>query len=92
MNQTHLKYHSQIPRKCIYYNSVKLLLALSIRYVQQTISKNVDKMVAAYQFALVDTLPYSFISIYPFGSIFHIFYQTLTQVGIWPLADNQNGR
>ena len=30
MNQTHLKYHSQIPRKGIYYNSVKLLLASSI--------------------------------------------------------------
>ena len=30
MNQTHLKYHSQISRKGIYYNSVKLHLALSI--------------------------------------------------------------
>ena len=30
MNQTHLKYHSPIPRKGIYNNSVKLLLVLSI--------------------------------------------------------------
>ena len=28
MNQTHLKYHLQIPRKGINYNSVKLLLAI----------------------------------------------------------------
>ena len=33
MNQTHLKYHSQIPRKGIYYNSVKLLLASSIFFM-----------------------------------------------------------
>ena len=30
MNQSHLKYHSPIPRKGIYINCVKLLLALSI--------------------------------------------------------------
>ena len=32
MNQTHLKYHSLIPRKGIYINCVKLLLVLSIYY------------------------------------------------------------
>ena len=30
MSKTHLKYHSPIPKKGIYNNSVKLLLALSI--------------------------------------------------------------
>ena len=30
MNYSHLKYHSPIPRKGMYNNSVKLLLALSI--------------------------------------------------------------
>ena len=38
MNQTHLKYHSPIPRKGIYNNSVKLLLVLSILF------KNLSKV------------------------------------------------
>ena len=33
MNQTHLRKHSHISRKGIYYNSVKLLLALSIEVI-----------------------------------------------------------
>ena len=39
MNQTYIKYHSQISRKGIYYNNVKLLLALSIVMLAVELSK-----------------------------------------------------
>ena len=42
MNQTHLKYHSPIPRNGIYDISVKLLLALSILKVVYSFMKNTD--------------------------------------------------
>ena len=51
------------------------------------------KMAAAYQLAFVATIPYSFFNNNCFQiSYMDYFYQTLTQVGIWALSDNQDVR
>ena len=49
-------------------------------------------MAAAYQFTLVDTLPKSFITRMLSNDTQNYIYQTLAQVWIWALSDNQNGR